>query len=711
MTATFGKLEHETLTLQPGLNVIEAPNEWGKSTWCAFIVAMLYGIETRVHSTKTALADKERYAPWSGSPMSGRMDICWNGRDITIERRSKGRSIFGVFRAYETQSGLDVPELTADNCGQVLLGVEKSVFIRAGFLKLTDLPVTEDKALWRRLNQLVTTGDESGAADALDQKLRDLKNRCRANRANGLIPQAQAQAQQLTEKLDQLQQLQAQSQRIQSRQEALSTHVEKLKNHRAALEYAAARDYEEKAAAARYHLKEVQNRVCRLEAECAKLPDADQLYQNLHKAQQLRQQRESLQMEVQMQPGAPVVPEVPPPFRGYTPQQALQQANEDSILFAQCQQKKPASAWLFILGFCLSGTGLVSMALLSPTISVIALLVVGALLTAAGLIYHNNRQRKYQDLQQTARRLLEQYRPLAPDCWVSIAENYARQQQTYDEAMSQYAGNLSHIKGAMEEVNRQLSALTGEVPYLQWEQTQKDALDQRRALSDALRELRQAETVTQAFDRNTPAPQPPKMPDTLTYSETETARLLSDAELELRQLQLQLGRCHGQMESLGQEETLRRQLDGVNTRLEKLTETYNALELAQQTVAKASAQLQRRFAPRLSRRTQELFGKLTGQRYDRLTMGEDLGLMVGAQQEDTLRSSLWRSDGTVDQLYLALRLAVAEELTPDAPLVLDDALVRFDDQRLAVAMDILKEEATKKQVILFTCQGRETAHQ
>ena len=47
MTATFGKLEHATLTLKPGLNVIHAPNEWGKSTWCAFIAAMLYGIDTR----------------------------------------------------------------------------------------------------------------------------------------------------------------------------------------------------------------------------------------------------------------------------------------------------------------------------------------------------------------------------------------------------------------------------------------------------------------------------------------------------------------------------------------------------------------------------------------------------------------------------------------------------------------------------------------
>ena len=169
MTATFGKLENETLTLQPGLNILEAPNEWGKSTWCAFLVAMLYGIETRVHTTKTALADKERYAPWSGSPMSGSIDLCWNGRDITIQRQSKGKGLLNVFRAYETETGIDVPELTGENCGQQLLGVEKEVFLRAGFLRLADLPVTQNEALRRRLNALVTTGDESGTADELAQ--------------------------------------------------------------------------------------------------------------------------------------------------------------------------------------------------------------------------------------------------------------------------------------------------------------------------------------------------------------------------------------------------------------------------------------------------------------------------------------------------------------------------------------------------------------
>ena len=46
LTASFGKLENETLSLHDGLNVIYAPNESGKSTWCAFIMAMLYGVDS-----------------------------------------------------------------------------------------------------------------------------------------------------------------------------------------------------------------------------------------------------------------------------------------------------------------------------------------------------------------------------------------------------------------------------------------------------------------------------------------------------------------------------------------------------------------------------------------------------------------------------------------------------------------------------------------
>ena len=126
------------------------------------------------------------------------------------------------------------------------------------------------------------------------------------------------------------------------------------------------------------------------------------------------------------------------------------------------------------------------------------------------------------------------------------------------------------------------------------------------------------------------------------------------------------------------------------------------------TLKNATQELQRRFAPRISQRATELLSRLTGGRYNKLNLDSDFTVYTGAETEDTTHTALWRSDGTADQLYLALRLAVAQELTPHAPLVLDDALVRFDDTRLTSALQILKEEAESKQVLLFTCQSRET---
>ena len=70
MTATFGKLEHERLTLESGLNIITAPNEWGKSTWCAFLIAMLYGLDTDAATGKPRRRRRSRAAKPAGDAAS-----------------------------------------------------------------------------------------------------------------------------------------------------------------------------------------------------------------------------------------------------------------------------------------------------------------------------------------------------------------------------------------------------------------------------------------------------------------------------------------------------------------------------------------------------------------------------------------------------------------------------------------------------------------
>ena len=76
------------------------------------------------------------------------------------------------------------------------------------------------------------------------------------------------------------------------------------------------------------------------------------------------------------------------------------------------------------------------------------------------------------------------------------------------------------------------------------------------------------------------------------------------------------------------------------------------------------------------------------------------------------RDGLFLSRGTLDELYFSLRLALCELILPEEgspPIVLDDAFVNFDDERLSRALMLLKKLSEKRQIILFSCHGREAA--
>ncbi|MBQ8579137.1 MAG: AAA family ATPase [Oscillospiraceae bacterium] len=705
MTATFGKLENQTLTFEPGLNVIHAPNEWGKSTWCAFLVNMLYGLETRAKTTKTALADKERYAPWSGAAMAGRIDLNWNSRDITIERWTKGRTPMGEFRAYETESGISVPELTGANCGQQLLGVERSVFLRAGFLRLSDLPVTQDESLRRRLNALVTTGDESDAGDLLAQKLKDLKNKVRYNRS-GLLPQAELARSELTKKLQDLQDLQRQSESIRVRQGELEAHIARLENHRLALQYEAAEENRQRIAGAEAACQLSQRQLEELEARCANLPPREEAEQKYRDLQQLHQQQLTMQMEVQMLPQQPEAPNAPLPFYSLDGRKAIDQANTDIADFCALTApvKKPFPLWIPGALAILAGIVLAVLKMWIPGGCVAA---VGAVAVVIHFLMAGKARAEQARRYEKAEAIRSRYGGGEPQDWLAQAHLYADQLQTYDAAMAQYRDERQQTEQRLGALNSEIRRAAGSEPLPIAMEKWKAVMESCDALLTARREHQHTLSHAEALKALAQPVQKPEFADELVCSKEETEAKLQNARFELRQRQTQLDQCIGQMKRMESEAVLLARLEKLDGRISRLNDTYAALELAQSKLAEASAELQRRFAPRIAKQAQALFARLTGGRYERLTLSEDLSVNAGAQDETTLHTAAWRSEGTADQLYLALRLAVAAELTPEAPLILDDALVRFDDTRHASAMEILREEADNKQILLFTCQKRE----
>lgn len=699
MTATFGKFSQQTLKLDGGLNIIEAPNEWGKSTWCAFLMAMLYGIDTGARTKSGFLADKEHYAPWSGEPMSGRMDICWNGRDITLERKSKGRVPMGEVNAYETHTGIPVPELCVAAPGQVLLGVERSVFARAGFLRLSEMPVTEDESLRRRLNELVTTADESGAADDLAQKLKDLKNRCRFNK-KGLIPEAEGQLADLERKLQQIGTLEYQLTTISARQKELEEEIRLLNNHKQALEYEKHLQYAQKLTSAQVQFDAATQALKLAEDACRDLPSEDAIRQAMGQLQQLRDEKDQLHTKAQLLPPLPQAPVSPEMFRGRRPEDTAAEAKRDRQTVSQLKQslKKPL---LLILGSAFLAVGVV--------LAAITQWVPGAVLLALGVACFAIRLAQQKKIKEQIDKIENQYRGIPEESWETMVQDYAKTQQEYSDLLAKREAELAELSRQMDENASASAAITGGSTPAQFEELCRQQLASYSRLQEQKRACQQAEQVLGALSQAGEQVAPPQFADTLTYTAQQTEERIAGNNWEWQQLQQKLGQCQGQMETLGQKEGLEQEKARLEARLAALEQHYNALTRAQEMLLQANQELQRRFAPRISQRAQELFARLTAGRYQRLTLGQDMSLEAATQSETTMRNTLWRSDGTVDQLYLALRLAVAEELTPEAPLVLDDALVRFDDVRLKAALDILEETAVSKQVILFTCQGREQA--
>jgi len=143
-----------------------------------------------------------------------------------------------------------------------------------------------------------------------------------------------------------------------------------------------------------------------------------------------------------------------------------------------------------------------------------------------------------------------------------------------------------------------------------------------------------------------------------------------------------------------------RELERLKERLIVYKLTHEVMEEAKrQTMSSARDELEPRIADHLSYITQG--------RYDDVKADDDLNLRVFSSEKGgwIAAESEELSRGTLDQLYLAARLALLELLYRDArpPLLLDDPFVKFDPSRREQALELCKEVAKTHQVLLFTC--------
>ena len=721
MTATFGRLREQTLELQEGLNILQAPNETGKSTWCAFLLAMLYGVNTKERDRAGTLADKNRYAPWDGGAMSGRLDCRAGGDALTLIRSTRRQAApMGDFQALYTGTADPVPGLTGTNCGETLLGVSREVYARSAFIRQGGIPVTQDPGLERRIAALVTSGEEDTSYTEAAEILKKQLNSRRRNKT-GQLPALEAELREteaslasLAELSHQREELLARSAELEARRETLNAEIAALdrweaqKQRREAQKAKdAAVRAEERAEALRRRLEEEHipenDTTGRLRGAIVNL---NTVRKSAEKAQEACQEAAKVLSGTDQKLAAS-------PFRGQTAEEARKGV--------QNPPAPPRGAdWPAILtalaGFAAALA--VLFAILPHTAPYLAFGVsalIAALACSAAALIHKHKLAK-------ARKaiLTELYGTAVPEEISALLDAYVKLLEDRDAAKQAYTAKAAAAQGLWESVDANAEGILAEVR--RFAPSAYDILSADAALrASALmrKELREAEEAARearllAELQAAPPPEDPESPEEAPpLSPPERSRQAAAAELEevqagLSVLRSSLDRVAGRLHATGDPAALQASAERLTGEIAVLEKEYAAIGLAMDALSRANIQLQSRFSPALGQRAAEIFGRLTAGAYDGVILNKALHAAAEPAGTGVPRDAEYLSAGAADQLYLAVRLAICDLILPeDAPIVLDDALASFDDARCAAALDYLREAAEKRQILLFTCHGRE----
>ena len=708
LNATFGRLEQHELHLHSGLNLICAPNESGKSTWGSFICAMLYGLSTR---DRGLMADKNRFAPWSGAAMQGRMDILSDGRALTLQRDTRrANAPMGNFSCTYTGTGTPVEGITAQNAGEQLLGVPRDVWERSAFIGQNALAVSQSAELERRISSLITTGEEDASFTESYERLKKQLNRRKHNKT-GQIPVLERDIAQLHQSLQELDALEQQARQAQEEVSALTQRVDGLR-HQAAQQQAQIRQERINAwhRAART-AEEAQRRADILAEAAAPLPDDAALSLLEGQAATLQSdmaaltgQRSAANEARTAAAEAHAVWEAHPL---YPDDAAALERRAASIAPAKAPSLLLPAADGLLLAIC------AVLAVVFRAASPQRWIFAGMALLAAALTVFSVCLRRRAIRQEQER--VDRDRAALAEQTASYLPLRDRAAQT-DEAARRAGAILS---GAEENCRSRLLTLLTQVQRfapaaadLSGAQIAlSDARRSRDTLADARRTAREAAVgrdalQSQLSEEDLTRPPMPVIPIAGGSVELE----LSQAQTALADARSRYDHLLGRIRGLDRSSDLTDQLSQKQEELARLQQEYDAITLAMTALEQANIILKNRFSPALGARAAEIFSALTDGRYDKVLLSQDMALSAEQSGDPMRRSIRLLSQGAADQLYLAVRLAICGMVLPEekhVPLLLDDALVSFDDRRLRAALDVLLAESEQRQILLFTCQTRE----
>ena len=673
----YGNIENKDINLEEGINIIHGANESGKSTLLNYIISIFYGISR--NKDGKALSDYEKYKPWNSNEFSGRISYkLENGEKYEIFRdfNKKNPKIYND-KLEDISDRFEADKKDGSKFFIEQMGIDKQTYLSTVVSTQEEVRLDEknQNMLIQKIANLAGTGEDNvsykKALIKLQEKIRD---------EIGTNKTSQKPVNIIEKEIVEINNKIAETERYRSRKYEIDAEKEQILSELKELEQQ------------KQILQELQNSMKNEEETKNRLEIREKNRKdNIAKINELTNQKNTINAENErVQNAKNHLQDI---IKGH--KENIEKLNSEIEKIAnekeETQEKeKPSISFIII-------TVVLAIALICSIILIKNYIISGVLGVAiiANIVFYVINKNKQKVNKAKLREKINQEKQYK-------REKLENQKQQIIANINTTEKELKKQEEQEKQVNSELSMLKGQIILLEKnnEKITEEIEQDNKVIKEESNKNKQ-QIIEKYKDKN--------INDLLYINDyqnyiSKIEETINNNRIRIKGLEIEYNTIVPQLDEMV---VLEEKLEADKEKLAELREKESIINIAIENLMDAYEEMKTTITPKFTKNLSESIQKISSNKYNKVTINDENGMIIENNRGEYVEA-IKLSTGTIDQLYLALRLSMIDELSKEnLPIILDESFAYSDNNRLKNMLQYLTSDLNNHQTIIFTCTDRE----
>lgn len=673
----YGNIENKDINLEEGINIIHGANESGKSTLLNYIISIFYGISR--NKDGKALSDYEKYKPWNSNEFSGRISYkLENGEKYEIFRdfNKKNPKIYND-KLEDISDRFETDKKDGSKFFIEQMGIDKKMYLSTVVSTQEEVRLDEknQNMLIQKIANLAGTGEDNvsykKALIKLQEKIRDeIGTNKTSQKPVNII---EKEIVEINNKIVETEKYRNRKYEIDAEKEQILSELKELEQQKQILQEL------------QNSMKSEEETKNRLEIREKNRKD------NIAKINELTNQKNTINAESErVQSAKNHLQDI---IKGH--KENIEKLNSEIEKIAnekeETQEKeKPSISFIVI-------TVVLAIALICSIILIKNYIVSGILGVAiiANIVFYVINKNKQKVNKAKLREKINQEKQYK-------REKLENQKQQIIANVNTTEKELEKQEEEEKQVNSELSMLKGQIILLEKnnEKITEEIEQDNKVIKEESNKNKQ-QIIEKYKDRN--------INDLLYINDyqnyiSKIEETINNNRIRIKGLEIEYNTIVPQLDEMV---VLEEKREADKEKLAELREKESIINIAIENLMDAYEEMKTTITPKFTKNLSESIQKISSNKYNKVTINDENGMIIENNRGEYVEA-IKLSTGTIDQLYLALRLSMIDELSKEnLPIILDESFAYSDNNRLKNMLQYLTSDLNNHQTIIFTCTDRE----